>query len=52
MKITNNTSPITNGIVMMAVAAGFAFIGGLLTDWLFYIGLVLGILFVVLWALS
>lgn len=49
---TNSTSPITNGIVMMAVAAGFAFIGGLLTDWLFYIGLVLGILFVVLWALS
>lgn len=49
---TTNTSPITNGIVMMAVAAGFAFIGGLLTDWLFYIGLVLGILFVVLWALS
>jgi hypothetical protein len=49
---TTNTSPITNGIVMMAVAAGFAFIGGLLTDWLFYIGLVLGLLFVVLWALS
>jgi hypothetical protein len=49
---TNSTSPITNGIVMMAVSAGFAFIGGLLTDWLFYIGLVLGILFVVLWALS
>jgi hypothetical protein len=52
MKVTNNSSPITNGIVMMAVAAGFAFIGGLLTDWLFYIGLVLGLLFVVLWALS
>ena len=52
MKITNNSSPITNGIVMMAVAAGFAFIGGLLTDWLFYSGLVLGIVFVVLWALS
>jgi hypothetical protein len=52
MKVTNNNSPITNGIVMMAVAAGFAFIGGLLTDWLFYIGLVLGLLFVGLWALS
>ena len=52
MKVTNNSSPITNGIVMMAVAAGFAFIGGLLTDWLFYIGLVLGLFFVVLWALS
>ena len=52
MKVTNNNSPITNGIVMMAVAAGFAFIGGLLTDWLFYIGLVLGLFFVGLWALS
>lgn len=52
MKITNNSSPITNGILMMAVAAGFAFIGGLLTDWLFYSGLVLGLVFVVLWALS
>jgi Ca2+/Na+ antiporter len=49
---TNTSSPITNGILMMAVAAGFAFIGGLITDWLFYIGLVLGGLFVVLWALS
>ena len=37
---------------MMAVSAGFAFIGGLLTNWLFYIGLVLGVVFVVLWALS
>ena len=52
MKMTNNSSPITNGILMMAVAAGFAFIGGLITDWLFYIGLVLGLLFVGLWALS
>jgi hypothetical protein len=52
MKVTNNNSPITNGILMMAVAAGFAFIGGLVTDWLFYIGLVLGLVFVVLWALS
>lgn len=49
---TTSTSPITNGILMMAVSAGFAFIGGLLTNWLFYIGLVLGIVFVVLWALS
>ena len=37
---------------MMAVSAGFAFIGGLLTNWLFYIGLVLGVVFVILWALS
>jgi len=49
---TTSTSPITNGILMMAVSAGFAFIGGLLTNWLFYIGLVLGVVFVVLWALS
>jgi hypothetical protein len=52
MKTTNHSSPITNGIVMMAVAAGFAFIGGLLTNWLFYSGLVIGLAFVVLWALS
>jgi hypothetical protein len=52
MKVTNNNSPITNGILMMAVAAGFAFIGGLLSPWLFYIGLVLGVFFVVLWTLS
>jgi hypothetical protein len=52
MKVTNNNSPITNGILMMAVAAGFAFIGGLLTNWLFYSGLVIGLAFVVLWALS
>ena len=49
---TNTSSPITNGILMMAVSAGFAFIGGLITEWLFYIGLVMGLLFVVLWALS
>jgi hypothetical protein len=49
---THSTSPITNGIVMMAVSAGFAFIGGLLTNWLFYSGLVLGVAFVILWALS
>ena len=50
--MTNNSSPITNGILMIAVAAGFGFLGGLLTDWLFYSGLVLGLVFVVLWALS
>jgi len=49
---TNTSSPITNGIMMMAVSAGFAFIGGLITEWLFYIGLAMGLLFVVLWALS
>lgn len=49
---TYSTSPITNGVVMMAVSAGFAFIGGLLTNWLFYSGLVLGVAFVILWALS
>ena len=52
MKIKNTSSPITNGILMMAVAAGFAFIGGLITDWLFYSGLVMSIVFVVLWALN
>ena len=49
---TNTSSPITNGILMMAVAAGFAFIGGLINNWLFYTGLVLSALFVILWALS
>ena len=49
---TNTSSPITNGIMMMAVAAGFGFIGGLITEWLFYLGVVMGFLFVVLWALS
>ena len=49
---TNTSSPITNGIMMMAVSAGFAFLGGLLTNWLFYSGLVMGIVFVVLWAIS
>lgn len=47
-----HSSPITNGILMMAVSAGFAFIGGLIANWLFYAGLVMGIVFVVLWALS
>ena len=36
----------------MAVSAGFAFIGGLITNWLFYAGLVMSVVFVVLWALS
>lgn len=49
---TNTSSPITNGILMMAVAAGFGFIGGLITEWLFYLGVVMGFLFVVLWAIS
>lgn len=49
---TNTSSPITNGIMMMAVAAGFGFIGGLITEWLFYLGVVMGFLFVVLWAIS
>ena len=49
---TNTSSPITNGILLLAVSAGFAFIGGLINNWLFYTGLVLSALFVILWALS
>jgi hypothetical protein len=37
---------------MLAAAAGLAFIGGLLTDWLFYIGLAVCALFVILWVLN
>jgi hypothetical protein len=37
---------------MLAAAAGFAFIGGLLTEWLFYIGLVVSAFFVILWTIN
>lgn len=49
---TRNTSAITNGILMMTAAAGFAFIGGLINNWLFYAGLLMSIVFVVLWAVN
>lgn len=52
MRIRNTSSPITNGVLLLAVAAGFAFIGGLITNWLFYSGLVMSISFVVLWAIN
>lgn len=51
MKTTSN-SYVTNATVMLAAAAGLAFLGGLLTNWLFYSGLALSILFVVLWTLN
>jgi len=41
---------ISNGIMLLTAAAGFSFIGGLLTDVLFYIGLGIGVLFVILWS--
>lgn len=48
---TNTSSPITNGILMLAVSAGLAVLGGLLTNWLMYSGLALSLVFVVLWSL-
>jgi hypothetical protein len=52
MKTNSSSNYIINGTVMLAAAAGLAFIGGLLTDWLFYSGLVVSALFVILWSLN
>lgn len=44
--------PATNGILMMAVSSGLAFLGGLISDILLYVGFFVALIFVVLWALS
>lgn len=49
---TTNESYISNATIMLAAAAGLAFIGGLINDWLLYMGFAVSLLFVVLWTLN
>lgn len=49
---TTSESYISNATVMLAAAAGLAFLGGLINDWLLYIGFGVSLLFVVLWSLN
>lgn len=52
MKPVITKSSFSNGILYLCLSTGFALIGGMITDYLFYLGLIVNAILIILWALS
>jgi hypothetical protein len=52
MRSVLNNSPFSNGILYVVLSTIFAIIGGMVADFLFYIGLLMNVAVVITWALS
>lgn len=52
MKPVITKSSFSNGILYLCLSTGFALIGGMVTEYLFYFGLLINLALVIVWALD
>jgi hypothetical protein len=52
MKPVLSKSSFGNGILYLSLSTGFALIGGIVTEYLFYFGLLINLVLVIVWALD
>lgn len=52
MKPVISNSSFSNGILYLCLSTGFALMGGMVSDYLFYFGLLINVVIVIVWALD
>lgn len=52
MKPVLSKSSFSNGILYLCLSTGFALMGGMVSDYLFYFGLLMNVAIVIVWALD